>query len=256
MKYIQCVNCDNKNVSPLETILAIKNAGFDGVFLQWYNKELDVSQYKQLEYCKNLGLKIQFCHLGYRGINKIWEKGTAGDDLVENYLKDLDSIEKYGIPMVVMHLTSKSVAPEPSEIGTKRIKKIVQYAKNKNIKVAFENTKIFGYLEYVFDNLDYENMGICFDSGHYHCHFDDKFSWNKFKDKFFAVHLHDNDKTDDLHLIIGEGTINWDDLKIKLKNANYKGYITLENCYRNDYLDMPLEDFYKKALFEAKKVFE
>lgn len=33
-KYIQCVQNYNKNVTPQQTICAIKNAGFDGVFLQ------------------------------------------------------------------------------------------------------------------------------------------------------------------------------------------------------------------------------
>ena len=33
------------------------------------------------------------------------------------------------------------------EIGLNRIRKIIEYAKELNIKVAFENTKIKGYLE-------------------------------------------------------------------------------------------------------------
>ena len=33
------VSNDNKNVSVIETINAIKNAGFKNVFIQWYNKD-------------------------------------------------------------------------------------------------------------------------------------------------------------------------------------------------------------------------
>ncbi len=256
MKYIQCVNNGNKNATPLETISAIKNAGFDGVFLQWYNKNMEVSQEEQLEYCKKLGLEIQFCHLGYKGINSIWEEGETGDLLVEGYLRDLDAMQKYGVLMVVMHLTSKNEAPPPSLVGLERLRKIIEYAKDKGIKIAFENTKIFGYLEYVFDNLAFENMGVCFDSGHCHCHFNDKFSWNKFKDKIFALHLHDNDKSDDLHLVIGDGTIDWKDYASKLKSANYNGPITLESCYRCDYLNMSLDEFYSLTLNRAKNLFE
>lgn len=75
--------------------------------------------------------------------------------------------------MVVMHLTSKSEAPKYNETGLKRLKEIVDYAQELNIKVAFENTKIKGYLDYVIENIDNENVGICFDSGHYHVHFND-----------------------------------------------------------------------------------
>lgn len=190
------------------------------------------------------------------GINSIWLEDVDGDNLTNQYLNDLDNLAKYGVKMVCMHLTSKSEAPAPSKIGLSRLKKIVEYAKTKNIKVAFENTKIWGYLEYVFDNLNYDNMGICYDSGHCHCHFNDRFSWNKFKNKIFAVHLHNNDKTDDLHLLPFDkkGTIDWQKLIQNLKDANFDGSITLESCYRYHYLEQILEDFYKESYNQAKEL--
>ena len=90
-KYIQCVQNDNKSVTPKETIHAIKNAGFDGVFLQWYNKSLEFSQQDQLNLCREIGLEIPFVHLAYKGINNIWIEGEEGDALVENYLNELSS---------------------------------------------------------------------------------------------------------------------------------------------------------------------
>ena len=78
-KLIQCVQNDNMNVSVKDTIYAIHNAGFDGVFLQWYNKDWEFSQEEQLKLCKSLGLTIEFCHLSYKGINNIWLKGIEGD---------------------------------------------------------------------------------------------------------------------------------------------------------------------------------
>lgn len=131
--------------------------------------------------------------------------------------------------MVIMHLTSKKKAPMYGKTGLSRIRKIVEYAKELDMKVAFENTKIKGYLEYVINNIKDENVGICFDAGHYHVHFDDEFNFELFKDRIFAVHLHDNDKSDDLHLLPFDGTV------------------TLELCYRYEYLNMSLDDFYKKG---------
>ena len=75
-----------------------------------------------------------------------------------------------------------------------------------------------------------------------------------FKNKIFAVHLHDNDKSDDLHLLPFEGTIDWKELSNNLKKANYTGPITLESCYRYDYLNMTIEDFYKLSLEKAKQI--
>lgn len=257
-KLIQCVQYDNKNVNALQTIKAIKQAGFNGVFLQWYDKDWQFSQEEQFKLCKELGLSVEFCHLGYRGINNIWLEGVDGDNLTNQYLKDLDDLSKLGVKMVCMHLTSKSEAPAPSKIGIERLKKVVECARTRHIKIAFENTKIWGYLEYVFGHLNYDNMGVCYDSGHCHYHFNDKFSWKKFKNKIFAVHLHNNDQTDDLHLLPfdNKGTIDWKKLIKNLKEANYTGPITLESCYRYHYLDLSLEDFYKESQKQAKKLRE
>lgn len=156
--------------------------------------------------------------------------------------------------MVVMHLTSKSEAPKYNEIGLNRLQRIVDYAKELNVKVAFENTKIKGYLDYVIENIDNENVGICFDSGHYHVHFNDDLDFSKFKNRIFAVHLHDNDKSDDLHLIPFDGTLDWDNVIQNLKKCNYNGPITMELCYRYEYLEMGIENFYKKGYQAGRKL--
>ena len=158
--------------------------------------------------------------------------------------------------MVVMHLTSKSEAPKYNKIGLERLQEIVDYAQSLNIKVAFENTKIKGYLDYVIENIDNENVGICFDSGHYHVHFDDDLDFFKFKNRIFAVHLHDNDKSDDLHLIPFDGTLNWESVVKNLKDSNYNGPITMELCYRYDYLEIGIENFYKKGYEVGEKLKE
>ena len=235
----------DKKGSIIETIQAVKNAGFKNVFVQWYNRNWQYTQEEQVKLCKELGLNIIFAHLGYDKINSIWEEGVDGDNLVESYKKDIKDCKENGIEMVIMHLTSGLVAPMYGEVGLNRIKKIVEYAKELNVKVAFENVKIRGYLEYVLGNIKDDNVGICFDAGHYHVHFNDEFDFEFYKDRIFAVHLHDNDKSDDLHLLPFDGTINWKNVMNKLKECNYNGYITLELCYRYDYLNMPIDDFYK-----------
>lgn len=248
------INNDNENVTALETIDAIKKAGFKDIFIQWYNKDWKYSQEEQLEYAKEQGLNIIFAHLGYKNINDLWEENDNGNKLVEKYKKDIEICKKNNIPMVVMHLTSKKVAPKYNEIGLKRIIEIVNYAKELDIKVAFENTKIKGYLEYVIQNLDNDNVGICYDAGHCHVHFDDEFPYEIFKNRIFAVHLHDNDKSDDLHLLPFDGTINWQTVIKKLKDCKYDGPVTLELCYRYDYLNLTLDEFYKKAYEIGEKI--
>lgn len=248
------IHNNNENVTVIETIDAIKKAGFKDVFVQWYNKEWEYSQEEQLKYARKQGLNIIFAHLGYKNINDLWKECDEENKLVENYKKDIKICKQNNIPMVVMHLTSKKVAPNYNEIGLERIREIVNYAKELDIKVAFENTKIKGYLEYVIQNLDNDNVGICYDAGHCHVHFNDEFPYEMFKNKIFAVHLHDNDKSDDLHLLPFDGTIDWEKLIKKLRDCNYEGPITLEPCYRYDYLNLTLDEFYKKAYEVGKKI--
>lgn len=246
----------NQNVTVIDTINAIEKAGFKNVFIQWYNKEWNPTQEVQLKYIREKGLNVIFAHLGYKNINDLWLENEVGDKLVEGYKNDIKICKENNIPMVVMHLTSKSEAPKYNETGLKRLKEIVDYAQKLNIKVAFENTKIKGYLDYVIENIDNENVGICFDSGHYHVHFNDDLDFPKFKDRIFAVHLHDNDQSDDLHLMPFEGTLDWEETIKNLKECNYDGPVTLELCHRNEYLDMSIEDFYRKGYEVGEKLKE
>lgn len=241
------ISNSNKKVTPIETIDAIKEAGFENVFVQWYNRDWECSQKEQLEYARKQGLNVIFAHLGYQNINDIWNQDESGDMLVERYKQDLKTCKENDIPMVIMHLTSKQEAPMYNEKGLKRIQEIVDYAKELNIKVAFENTKIKGYLEYVLQNIQNDNVGICYDAGHCHAHFNDEFNYEMFKNRIFAVHLHDNDKSADQHLIPFDGTINWNNVVTKLKECNYDGPVTLELSYKNDYLNYNVDDFYKKG---------
>lgn len=218
----------NKDVSAIETIDAIKNAGFTNVFIQWYNRDWKPTQEEQLEYIRKKGLNIIFAHLGYQNINDLWLEKEAGDKLVDRYKNDIKICRNNNIPMVIMHLTSKSEAPKYNEIGLKRLQEIVDYAQKLNIKVAFENTKIKGYLDYVIDNIKNKNVGICFDSGHYHVHFNDEF----------------------------DGTLNWSNVVKNLKECNYSGPITLELCYRYEYLKMGINEFYKRGYEVGNKLKE
>lgn len=255
-KFIQCVQNQNKNVSVKETILAIKNAGFDGAFVQWYDEDWEIGQQEQVDLCKKLGLEIEFAHLGYQNMNDIWLDNQIGEDLTNRYLKNLVECKNNNIDMVVIHLQSKFDAPAPNKIGLERFKRVIELAEKLKIKVAFENTKIQGYLEYIIDNIKSNYVGICLDVGHLHCHFKDKLDWEKFKNKIFAVHLHDNFGEKDEHLLPFEGTLDWKWIVQELKNANYNGPITLESCYRNQYLNSSVNDFYKSSFESAKNLFK
>ena len=118
------------------------------------------------------------------------------------------------------------------------------------------NKPIKGYLDYVLEHIHNDNVGICFDAGHCHAHFEDEFNWDLFQDRIFAVHLHDNDGTEDQHLLPFDGTVPWEKDIEKLVSANYEGYITLEIAYHRDYTKMPITEFYEKGYALAEELRE
>ncbi len=248
---------NNSTCNPIDTIDAISEAGFKNAFVQWYDKKTwKVSQEEQVKYARSKGLNIIFVHLGYDNINDIWlseeEYNLKKCNNVERYKKDIKDVHDLGIDLVIMHLTSKFVAPPFCEASLNRIKEIVNYAESLNVKIAFENTKIKGYLEYVLANIKSKNIGVCYDIGHDHAHFKDTYDFSFFKNKFFAVHLHDNHGEDDEHLLPFDGTIDYEKQIKSLKENGYNGYTTLELKYQKKYSDMSLKEFYKEAFKRGK----
>ncbi|MDO4611902.1 MAG: sugar phosphate isomerase/epimerase family protein [Candidatus Saccharibacteria bacterium] len=255
-KIAVAVNNENINDNVVETIEAIYEAGFRDVFIQWYNEKWEPTQEKQLELIRGRGLNVIFAHLGYQNVNDFWADGKAGDALVDRYKNDIRVCKEHGIPMVIMHLTRKKEAPIYNSVGLGRLQKIVDYADSLGMKIAFENMKIRGYLEYVIDNLQNENVGVCFDAGHYHAHFNDEFNFSRFKNKIFAVHLHDNGGNKDEHLMPFDGTIDWEHIAEKLNECNYDGPVTLELTYGPKYANINIRDFYKQGFLAGQQIKE
>ncbi|MBQ1323130.1 MAG: hypothetical protein IIY30_05000, partial [Erysipelotrichaceae bacterium] len=85
------VSNDNTNPNVYDTIDAIREAGFQNVFLQWFDNNLEICQEAQAAYCVKLVLRIIFAHLGYQNINDIWLDTSEGEKLVERYCRDIDA---------------------------------------------------------------------------------------------------------------------------------------------------------------------
>ncbi len=103
-------------------------------------------------------------------------------------------------------------------------KEFITRAKEINTKIVIEN--IFEdnpyNLRLLMENLGSEYFGLCFDSGHYNLFSKTTLKdWlNQTKDYIFELHLHDNNRTSDAHLAIGEGNFDFKTLFSELKNRN------------------------------------
>ncbi len=255
-KLSQCVQISNYGANYTETVNAIKQAGYDTVFIQWYNEFFPSEYVNAFDYVKSQGLNIEFAHMEYKSINELWQEGITGDELVKRYILDLKELKRRGINKTVMHLHTRPTYYPPNELGFKRFEKILKTASDIGVKIALENTRYIEFVYFVYDRLKNENLGLCLDSGHFHYLQKDQIDFERFKDKIFAVHLHDNHGETDEHLLPYDGNLDFDIVLKGLKTANYNGNFTLESKYLEKYRNMNIVDFYKLSYERVKDLLE
>ncbi|HCC68810.1 MAG TPA: AP endonuclease [Nitrospiraceae bacterium] len=98
-------------------------------------------------------------------------------------------------------------------------------ASEMGIKIAIEN--VFedepSNFKLLMHEMNSENFGVCFDTGHFNLF--SKVSLEEWlsviKPYIIELHLHDNDKTADSHLAVGEGSFDFKRLFDELKGKNF-----------------------------------
>ena len=113
---------------------------------------------------------------------------------------------------------------------------VLEKADKLNIKVAIEN--IFEEapetLRMLVKEINSPNLGVCFDTGHFNL-----FSrvplekwFEEIGDNIIEVHLHDNTGSNDDHLGIGDGNIDFDLFFTLLKKSKSRPVLTIEGHSR------------------------
>jgi sugar phosphate isomerase/epimerase len=213
-----------------ERFKLIKAVGFDGVLLWWNDEYADVdgTKYHHPELARRNGLFIENMHTPIIQNNCLWEDNIKGKDFEEILLDCINDCKRFEIPTAVVHITYGDNPPPYNQIGLDRIKRLVEVAEKKNVNIALENLQRPDYLDFVFANIHSNRLGFCYDSGHENCYTKGTELLSQYGSKLMALHLHDNDGTDDQHLIPGEGSIDWGVVKKKLNETKYSGAIALE----------------------------
>lgn len=151
----------------------IQKVGFDGFFTnERYSQDLE-----KMTFYKNwgdrLGLDYETSHALIPGSNTIWNYGPEGDAFIEILKHCTDNCAKLAIPTVIVHIQPNPKQNPSFDRGIRRLKELVQYAKEKNVKIAFENIFEYeGFPSYLSPTLDYfqdSHVGYCYDSGHEGC---------------------------------------------------------------------------------------
>ncbi len=239
-----------------ERLQMIKQAGFDATSLWWG----DENKHVQPEMARKLGLQIDNIHTPFNNPNDLWFDALGGEDYLNMLISCVDDCQQHSIPVAVVHITGFSKPPEITHIGMERIKRLVDFAERKGVFLAFENLNFLQHLDYVFEHIKSDYLGFCYDSGHENCFHPDADCLLRYGKRLYALHLDDNYGDADTHLLPYDGTVDWNNIREKLKHCKEVKYLTLEVDFNPNheksqiYKELSAKDFLAMAYERVQKL--
>lgn len=201
----------------------IKKTGFDKVMLWWEDEDYPYLTKRQdlIKKVKKYDLGLDSIHLPSTDNNALWSDSNSERlSYLDNVLRWMYECKKAGAEILVSHITDDDKLTFKKSNGYKSFEKIISFAEEIDIKLSAENTKMNEYLEFILDEFDSKNLGICYDSSHDFVQGQSKGRLlNKYKDRLFCVHLSDNDFTCDRHWLPGNGDIDYTDIVKIIKES-------------------------------------
>jgi len=248
----------------------IRAAGFDSVML-WmddFGSAADPLTEQQPDLFRKHGLRITNVHLPFERANDLWNDNGDGKGWYEMLAGYIADCGRYNIPAAVVHPSFGDAPPPLNDIGLQRIRRLVELGEKAGVDVAFENLRRPEELEYIFGSIESNRLKFCYDSGHEfvvdrisrftkdgYPHMD---LLEKFGGRLSTIHLHDNDGTEDQHLMPFDGAIPWDNIIARLRGTGYDGDLTLESmaniAINNDTVQYTPEEFLAECMKRAKRL--
>ena len=249
------LNCCGKDKIPLETqIDLMKKNGFSTTFCMSDEEGID----DVIVSVKKAGIEFENLHAPFRMSNAMWDEGAEGDKALNILKESIDVCGRHSIPVLVVHVAYGRPTPFITAIGNERFDKLMAYAREREVTIAYENTGAVGKLIAILER--YEDAGLCWDVGH-ETSFTPGMTYMPFwEDKLVALHLHDNMAAlvKDWHMIPFDGTADMIGAAKKLAKAKYGKSIMLEvlQSVSGQYDCVNPEEFYRRAGKAARKFAE
>lgn len=149
-----------------------------------------------------------------------------------------------GVRWVVLHPgTTPNVGTDPEEWEYVRRRNVelfrsfLQTATEVGVGIAIENMSqkkprfgaTVGDLSWLLDQLDSDQVGVCWDTGHANITgVDQGRALRMLGRRLVALHIDDNDSLSDQHFTPGRGKIDWPSVIQALRDINYSGPFNLE----------------------------
>ena len=229
----------------LVNVNSFKSAGYDFVEIDLGSPILPNKKFEdEFEKARKI-IPILVGHLPEVNFNK---------DELERCKYFIKLLSKKGVCYFVLHLFSFELSTKDNfDLKIDFLKKLVSFAKRNKSKLLLENTEEdLLILEKVFSLVP--DLYFCLDIGHANLFSKKNRSISLIKEfgKILKhIHMHDNfggnSEEKDLHLSIGEGSINFLPIFKELKKISYSEKITLE-IHRGE------ENFRKESLKLAREI--
>lgn len=218
--------------------LSLLSAVFDGSPLCSDNWESWV--YEIGNTAAKLGLEFVQAHSS----DAVYDEGELRDYAVFMLKRQLEVCEKLGIKGTVVHAicTDNGSRDDFMQKNTELYLELLETAEKTNVQIYTENTcrknNPFYYLLSADDFYELNEkigsnpyFGMCWDIGHAHIEGVDQYKEiTALKDNLKAVHIHDNDRSGDTHIMPYLGTVSMDQIMHGLIDNRFNGAFTMEAC--------------------------
>lgn len=254
-----------------EQLVLLKKTGFDGFFVIW-SRDLDLDSLTQK--AQQVGIFCQSLHAPWDKAADMWHEDEEKARLGVQELKDcVDACVRCSALILVVHAFVGFEEHDPKAIGLVRFAEVVDYARDKGVRIAFENTEGEEYLKALMDYFaGNDTVGFCWDTGHEMCYNHSQDLLALYGDRLLCTHLNDNlgikdfhgkiTWLDDLHLLPFDGIADWQDIANRLYRWNFRDVLTFElnirskpGRHENDaYGQMPYEVYVTEVYKRACKI--
>lgn len=253
----------------------LADAGFAALSLPWERSD---ALAEMVRLAKERNLTIQSLHGPIRGMPAMWSRDPAvAAPQLRDLLDSATDCAKYGIPILVVHpWNGVDYTFRQEDLCFDHFDAFMAHAESFGICVAFENLEGPEYLDALLER--YSAAGFCWDSGHERCYTPGRDFLQRYGHRLVMTHLNDNlgvtdptghlSGTDDLHLLPGDGTLDWDATLHRLKQARPQEILNFElkirpkgdRCKLDLYSRLPLAQYfrlsYARALWAVSDYFE
>lgn len=241
-----------------ERLRLISKSGFSHTFL-WMGIEEPLVEagraHEMPGMAADAGLDVDHVHVPYDNANAFWSDSPHVRDafLAEN-LKLIEFCSRHSICCIVLHVTKGPSPPPPHAEGLDLFRRLGEESAKSGIRLALENTRSTGHLDFILNELLLKSLGLCYDSSH-----DTLYSGppsavlGKWAHRLITTHFSDTDGQTDVHWLPMKGIVDWDAVA-RAYPASHQGPVMIEAVPQD--CSQPPDDFLADAYRTSVKLKE